>query len=65
MCNEKYCRKKKKLTHNRKVHVRFEVLVAVSMKITAFLDVRLCDVVDHYQHFGGTCCLHFQVQRIG
>jgi hypothetical protein len=32
----------------------------VSIKITALRDVMPCSLVDSYQRFGGTCCLHFQ-----
>jgi hypothetical protein len=31
------------------------------MKITVFWDVAMCNVVDIYQHFRGTCCIHLQV----
>ena len=40
------------------VNVKFEVLMVEAMKIIALWDVRLCSVMDKYQHFGGTCHLH-------
>jgi hypothetical protein len=36
--------------------MRFEFLMAVMMKITAFLDVMSCSLVDKGQWFEGTCC---------
>jgi len=40
------------------MNVKFEVLMVEAMKIIALWDVRLCTVMDKYQHFGGTCHLH-------
>jgi hypothetical protein len=31
-----------------------------AVKITALWDLKLCSVMDKYQHFGGTCHLHLQ-----
>jgi hypothetical protein len=36
---------------------RFDVLTAVTMKISVFWDIMLVDI---YHYFRGTCCLHFQ-----
>jgi hypothetical protein len=36
---------------------RFEVLTPL-VKSTAFSDVKSCRLVDRYQQFGVTCCLH-------
>jgi hypothetical protein len=44
-----------------KVHyVGFEVLMVASMKMTVFWVVVQCSLVEVYQHFRGTCCLHHQ-----
>lgn len=40
------------------VNVKFEVLLVEAMKIIALWDVRLCSMMDKYQHFGGTWDLH-------
>jgi hypothetical protein len=37
--------------------VRFQVLVATSMKMTAFCDKALCSLVQVHWHFGGVYCL--------
>jgi hypothetical protein len=42
---------------------RFEVLMAVTMKITVFWDVTLCSVVDYYHHFRATCCIDLHPWR--
>ena len=39
------------------VNVKFEVLMVEAMKIIVLWDVRLCSMMDKYQHFGGTCHL--------
>jgi hypothetical protein len=39
------------------IYVRFQVLTAAGLKITAFLNVTLCNLLDSYQRFGGTFCL--------
>jgi hypothetical protein len=38
--------------------VGFEVLTAVSMKMTVFWVVAPCSLVEVYQRFRGPCCLH-------
>lgn len=38
--------------------VRFDVLMAVTMKIATFWNVMVCSVIEVYQCFGGTNCLH-------
>jgi hypothetical protein len=43
--------------------VRSGILMAVTMKITAFWDMTPCSVVDMYKHFGGTFGLLFQSRR--
>jgi len=42
------------------VHIRFQVLMAVHINITAFFNVMPCSLVDRYQSSGGTYCLHLQ-----
>jgi hypothetical protein len=44
--------------------VRFEVLTAVTVKITVFWYVTTSGLVDHYQSFEETCCLHLQGPRL-
>jgi hypothetical protein len=41
----------------------FEVLIPVTMKIFVFWNVVVCSVVDIYQYFGFTCCLHLQGRK--
>lgn len=36
------------------MQVRFEVIAEVTMKITVFLDVTPCSLIDGYWHIGGT-----------
>jgi hypothetical protein len=38
----------------------FEVLMEASMKMAVFWVVTLCILVEVYQHFRVTCCLHHQ-----
>jgi hypothetical protein len=45
--------------------VRFEVPKAMTMNIIVFWDIMQCSVVDRYQHFGESCCLHLQGKRVG
>jgi hypothetical protein len=40
--------------------VRFELLMPMTVKVTASWDVELCSLVDKYQCFGGICCLSLQ-----
>jgi hypothetical protein len=35
----------------------FEVLTAMSLKITVLWDVTLYSLIDRYRRFGGKCCL--------
>jgi hypothetical protein len=44
--------------------VTFEILTAVAMNNTVFLDVTVANLVEIYQQFGGTCCLHLQDPEI-
>jgi hypothetical protein len=46
-------------------YVRFEVPKAMTMNIIVFWDMIQCSVVDRYQHFGETCCLHLLGKRVG
>jgi hypothetical protein len=45
-------------------YVRFEVLATVIMKSSVFWDIMPCTLLKVNWHFGGTCCLHLQGQRI-
>jgi hypothetical protein len=38
--------------------MRFEVLTAASMKMAVFWVIAPCSLVEVYQYFRGTCCLH-------
>jgi hypothetical protein len=40
--------------------VRYEVLTAASVNLTAFSDSALYSLVEDYQRFRGACCLHHQ-----
>jgi hypothetical protein len=44
--------------------VTFDILTAVAMNNTVFLDATESNLVDIYQQFGGTCCLHLQDPEI-
>jgi hypothetical protein len=44
-------------------YARFEVLAAVAMKNPVSPDVMSCNLIDRYQHFGGTYCLNLQGRR--
>jgi hypothetical protein len=48
------------LANNSKSTVRFQVLMAVSMKMAVFWVVVPCSLVEVYQCFTGACCLHHQ-----
>lgn len=41
-----------KVTVNEKTYFRFEVLTVVTIKITAFLDLTLYNLVDDHQYLG-------------
>jgi hypothetical protein len=41
-------------------YVRYEYLRELTVKNTIFWNVILCSLVDVYQHFAGTYCLHHQ-----
>jgi hypothetical protein len=41
-------------------HTRFQVFMAASMKMAAFLDVELCSLIEADQHFRNAYCLHHQ-----
>jgi hypothetical protein len=46
-------------SHQNKVYdVGFEVITAVSTKMAVFWVVAPCSLVEAYQRFGGSCCLH-------
>jgi hypothetical protein len=40
--------------------VRFQVLTAMSMKMTVFWDIAPCSLVEINLYFRGTYCLHHQ-----
>jgi hypothetical protein len=40
----------------------FEIVMAVTVKITVFWDVMLCCLIDLHQHFRGTCCLKMEAE---
>jgi hypothetical protein len=41
--------------------MRPEVHTEVNIVMEGLLNLTLCSLVDRYQRFGGTCCLHLQV----
>jgi hypothetical protein len=41
-------------------HMRFQVFMAASMKMAAFLDVELSSLIEADQHFRSAYCLHHQ-----
>jgi hypothetical protein len=43
---------------NKKFGMRFQVLMAVSMKMTAFWDIMPCNLAEVDQCFRGSYCLH-------
>jgi len=45
-------------------YVRFEVLIAVTVKVSIFWDVTPCNLACMYKNFRGTCCLHLLGRRI-
>jgi hypothetical protein len=45
------------------VHVKFEVLIAVTMKNAVFWDMIPCSHIEIYWHIRGTCCCHLQKTR--
>jgi hypothetical protein len=45
-------------------YVRFEVLVAVNIKVAVFCDVTPSSLVGGYQRFVGTFCLHHEGGRV-
>jgi hypothetical protein len=45
--------------------MQFQVLTVASMKITIFWDVALCSLVEVYQHFRGSYCLHHHRPVVG
>jgi hypothetical protein len=49
---------------SKRFSVGLKVLRAMVMKIYAFWDIIACSPSKISQHFGGTCCLHLQGQRI-
>jgi hypothetical protein len=42
----------------------FGVFVAVDIKIMLFWDVVTSSCEESDQHFGGSCCLYFRVQKV-
>jgi hypothetical protein len=45
--------------------MRSEVLTAGNLKITIFWEMTLCNLVESYQLFIGTCCFHLQIRGVG
>jgi hypothetical protein len=43
--------------------MRFQVLMAASMKMTVFWVVAPCSLVEVYRRLRGACCLHHQGDR--
>jgi hypothetical protein len=53
---------KRRLTSTQTLYMIFEILMAVSRLRFSWM---LCHIlVDEYQRFGGTCCLHRQDRRV-
>lgn len=44
------------------LHVRSEILMAVTMRIAVFLDVTPCSLADRYSHLRGICCFIFRIE---
>jgi hypothetical protein len=44
------------------IKVRFHVLTAASMKLTAFWNIAACTLVEVWRHFAGAYCLHHHVR---
>jgi hypothetical protein len=48
---------------NKRTDVRFQVLTAAGMKITAFWDIAHCNLVVVDRRFRGAYCLHYQLME--
>jgi hypothetical protein len=46
------------------ISTRFEVVTAMTMKITVFWGVTPCNLVERYRRFGGTCRFHIPPRRM-
>jgi hypothetical protein len=44
--------------------VTLDILTAVAINNTVFLEATVGNLVETYQQFGGTCCLHLQHPEI-
>jgi hypothetical protein len=49
---------------NLKFVARFQVLMAVSMKMAVLWIVPPLSLIEVYRHFRGACCLHYQGKLI-
>jgi hypothetical protein len=52
------------LCTTNKLGIRFEAIKADSVKITIIWDVIQCSLVDKYQRFRETFCIHVQGRRV-
>jgi hypothetical protein len=43
--------------------VRFEIVVAASVKMTVLCIVALCNLVEVYEHLRGACFHHFSMEK--
>jgi hypothetical protein len=48
----------------QKITMWDEIITELNMKITVFCDITSCSLVDRYQFFGATCCLHLQSKTL-
>jgi hypothetical protein len=46
--------------YNKQFLTGFEVLTAARMEMAVFWVVAPCSLIEVYQSFKGTCCLHYQ-----
>jgi hypothetical protein len=67
---QRFTTEKKRLRIALTSHVHMVPILVQSklrkrIKVMVFWDVMPCSLVDRYQHYGATCCLHLQERRWG